>query len=325
MTETMRAIVRQSGGPEVLEIESIELDAPAPGEVQVRNTAIGLNFLDCYQRSGLYPMTLPFVPGNEAAGVIASVGEGVTDFKPGDRVVSKAPPGAYATLRNLPVRNLSHIPDFVSDDVAAAIYLKGLTAYYLLKLTFRVEPGHTILVSAAAGGVGQILVQWGKALGAKVIGIAGGPAKCALVRESGCDVVIDSLSDDIVASVREATGGKGVDVIYDSVGKETFDLSLDCLKPRGLMVSYGNSTGPVTIPNLGILSSKGSLFVTRPTLAHYFPDAESERSAAAELFDAYSMGMFQVRIGQEFALTDIQNAHRAIESRATSGATIIRP
>ncbi|MCB9993772.1 MAG: quinone oxidoreductase [Hyphomicrobiaceae bacterium] len=325
MTESTRIVVRKFGGPDVLELETVDLAPPAAGEIQVRNTAIGLNFLDCYQRSGLYPMSLPFVPGNEAAGIVEKVGEGVTAFKPGDRVVSKTPPGAYATLRNLPERNLAHIPNGVSDDVAAAIYLKGLTAFYLLKLTFPVGPGHTIVVSAAAGGVGQILTQWGRSLGAKVIGIAGGPAKCARVRESGCEIVIDSLSDDIVTKVREATGGKGADVVYDSVGKDTFESSLDCLKPRGLMVSFGNSTGPVAVPNLGILASKGSLFVTRPTLAHYFPDAASERAAARELFDAYLVGTFKIRVGQEFALSDVQSAHQAIESRATSGATIIRP
>lgn len=325
MTMIKRAIVREFGTPDVLQIEEFELASPAAGEVHVKNTAIGLNFLDCYQRSGLYPIPLPFVPGNESAGVVTSVGAGVTFFKPGDRVVGRGPVGSYCEARNVSETTLSHVPSDVSDDDAAAIYLKGLTAYYLLHLTYQVTKDSTILVSAAAGGVGQILTQWAKAKGAKVIAMVGGAAKVKIAENNGCDAVIDTLTQDIVSEVRAATGGEGVDVVYDSIGKDAFESSLDCLKPRGLMVSYGNATGPVTIDNLGILAAKGSLFLTRPTMQGYFPNVEKERAAAEILFAAFAQNAFKIKIGQEFQLSDVKAAHMAIESRSTQGATIIKP
>lgn len=325
MTMIKRAIVREFGTPEAIQIEETELGAPAAGEVQVKNTAIGLNFIDCYQRSGLYPIPLPFVLGNEAAGIVQAVGEGVTHFKAGDRVVGRGPVGAYCQARNVSENSLSLVPSSVSDEEAAAIYLKGLTAYYLIHLTYEVTEDSTILVSAAAGGVGQILTQWAKAKGAKVIAMVGGEAKAEIARANGCDVVIDTLTQDFVAEVQAATDGQGVDVVYDSIGKDTFEPALDCLRPRGLMVSFGNATGPVSIPNLGALAAKGSLFVTRPMMHAYYPNVAAERGAAKKLFEAFAQGAFKVQIGQTFDLVDVQAAHVAIESRATKGASIIKP
>lgn len=318
-------VVRAFGGPDVLVLEDRVLNAPGPGEIRIGQTAIGLNFIDVYHRTGLYPNPLPMVPGSEGAGEVTAVGEGVTDFRIGDRVAYQGALGAYAEERLLPAERAVHIPDGISDETAAAIMLKGLTAHYLLRWTHEVKPGDTILVQAAAGGTGQLLAQWGKALGARVIGTAGGPEKAAQAAENGCDAVIDYRAEDFVARVRDLTAGKGVDVVYDGVGKDTFERSLDCLRPRGLMVSFGNATGPVSIPDLGILSRKGSLYVTRPTTATYYADRAQMLAGAQALFGVLLSGAVKPLIGQRFALEDIASAHRALESRATTGATLVLP
>ena len=321
-----RAIfVRSLGGPEVLSVEEREVGAPGPGEIKVRNKAIGLNFIDTYQRSGLYSVPLPFVAGNEAAGEVIAVGEGVTAFKPGDRIAYSGPVGAYADERLLPADKAVPVPDGVTDEVAAAAMLKGTTAFYLLHWTHEVKAGDRLLIHAAAGGTGQILVQWGKAKGAVVIATAGSDEKCEFARNLGADLAINYRDQDFVAAVKEFTGGKGVDVVYDGVGKATFEPSLDCLRPRGLMVSFGNASGPVSVPSLGILATKGSLYVTRPTSGAYFPDAASLRTAASALFKAIADGTLTIEIGQRLPLTEAAEAHRLLEARETTGATLLIP
>lgn len=318
-------VIHEFGGPEVLKFVDFEIGEPGEGQVKIRNEAIGLNFIEVYHRTGLYPMPLPFVPGQESAGVITAVGKGVTDFAVGDRVCSYAVSGSYSQERLLPAAKLIPIPEGVSFDVAAAIALKGLTACYLLEMTFPVQPGQTILFHAAAGGVGQIAVQWAKTLGAIVIGTVGSPEKAELARELGCDHVINTNKEDFVARVREITGGKGVDVVYDSIGKDTFEASLDCLKPRGMMVSFGNSSGPVSVPNLGILASKGSLYLTRPTTAHYFADRAVELKSAEKLFKKVQDGTIKISIGATYPLAEVAAAQTALAARQTTGSTILRP
>lgn len=318
-------LVRAFGGPEVLTIEDRALDAPGPGQLRIRHTAIGLNFIDVYHRTGLYPNPLPLVPGSEGAGEVLAVGEGVTDFKAGDRVAYQGVLGAYADERLLPAERAVPVPDGISDETAAAVMLKGLTAHYLLRWTHDVRPGQTLLVHAAAGGTGQLLAQWGKALGARVIGTAGGPEKAAQAALNGCDAVIDYRAEDFVARVKDLTGGRGVDVVYDGVGKDTFERSLDCLRPRGLMVSFGNATGPVSIPDLGILARKGSLYVCRPTTGSYYTDRATILAGAQALFDVLLSGAVTPVIGQRFALADVAEAHRALEGRATTGSTLLLP
>ena len=317
--------VRSLGGPGVLSVEERDLGAPGPGELKIRNKAVGLNFIDTYQRTGLYSVPLPFVAGSEGAGEVTAVGEGVTAFKPGDRVAYSGPVGAYADERLLPADKAVPVPDGVSDEVAAAAMLKGTTAFYLLHWTHEVKAGDRLLIHAAAGGTGQILVQWAKSKGAVVIATAGSDEKCAFARTLGADLAINYRDQDFVAAVKEFTGGKGVDVVYDGVGKATFEPSLDCLRPRGLMVSFGNASGPVSVPSLGILATKGSLYVTRPTSGAYFPDASSLRTAASALFKAIADGTLTIEIGQRLPLTEAAEAHRLLEARQTTGATLLIP
>jgi len=315
-------VVREFGGPEVLKLEQREVGAPGPGELRVRHRAIGLNYSDVYNRTGLYKLPLPFVPGGEAAGEVTAVGDGVTDFKPGDRIGYIGPPGAYADERLLPAGRAFAIPDAIDDETAAAAMLKGMTVYYLIFETHRLAAGESTLWHAAAGGVGLIGTQWSKALGATVYGTAGSDEKLDLARAHGCDAVINYKTEDFPARIKELTGGRGVDVVYDGVGKVTFDPSLDCLKPRGLMVSFGNASGYVTIPNLGVLATKGSLYVSRPTAATYFAKTEDLRRAAAALFDVIASGTVKITINQRYRLEDVPEAHRALEARETSGSTI---
>lgn len=317
--------VRQRGGPEVLSLEERSLPEPGQGEVVVRNHAIGLNFIDTYQRSGLYQVPLPFVAGNEGAGEVVKVGPGVSDVKIGDRVAYSGPVGSYAEERIMPAGRLGFIPAGVDYETAAAVTLKGITAYYLLFQTWPVKPGDTILVHAAAGGVGLLLTRWAKALGARVYGTAGSAEKVAMAKAAGADEVINYREDDFVKRVEEFTSGRGVDVVYDGVGKATFEGSLDCLRPRGLMVSFGNASGPVSIPNLVVLSTKGSLFLTRPTSATYVATTEELRAALDAVFTAVADGVIEVAVNQRFALAEAQDAHRALESRETTGSTVLLP
>jgi NADPH2:quinone reductase len=322
---TRAVVVRQLGGPEVLSLEDWPSASPGPGQVALRQTAIGLNFIDTYQRSGLYPVQLPFVAGNEGAGIITAVGEGVAGFRIGDRVAYQGQIGAYATERLVAADRVVAVPDGISDETAAAIMLKGLTAYYLLFKTWPVAKGETILWQAAAGGTGLIATQWAKALGATVIGTAGSDDKVALAKAHGCDHVINYRTEDFAARVSELTGGRGVDVVYDGVGKATFEKSLDCMRPRGLMVSFGNASGVVSIPDVTMLSRKGSLYVTRPTGAHYLGSRAELVEGARLLFEAVSSGAIKVEIGRTFALADAAEAHRALESRETTGSVILLP
>lgn len=317
--------VRAHGGPEVLQLEDRSLPDPGPGEVRVRNRAVGLNFLDTYQRSGLYPTKPPFVAGNEGAGEVTAVGPEVRDVAVGDRVAYYGPMGAYAEERNIPAGRVAPVPEGVDFETAAAVTLKGLTAYYLLFETFRVGPEHTILVHAAAGGVGTLLTRWAAALGARVIGTAGSPEKVALAREAGADAVIDYRREDFVARTRELTDGEGVAVVYDGVGRDTFEGSLDVLRPRGLMVSFGNASGPVSMPSLLVLANKGSLYVTRPTIGTYMGTTEELRTGAKAVFDAVLDGTLEVMIHQRYGLADAAEAHRALEERRTTGATVLVP
>lgn len=323
MTPAIR--VHHTGGPEALSLESIEIGAPGPGQARVRHTAIGVNFIDTYFRSGLYKTALPFVPGNEAAGVVEAVGEGVDFLTPGERVVYAASPGAYAGHRLIEADKLIPLPDGVSDEVAAAACLKGLTAQYLLRRTFRVGPEHTLLFHAAAGGVGLLAGQWAKHLGATVIGTAGSPDKIALARHHGYDHLINYRTEDFAARVLDITDGKKVDVVYDSVGRDTFDGSLDVLKPLGLMVSFGQSSGPVPPFDIATLNAKGSLFLTRPSVFGYNRDRATLLESAAELFDLIGRGIISVPIHQRFALSEARAAHEALEGRATTGSTILIP
>lgn len=318
-------VVREHGGPEQLRLEELEVAAPGPGQLKVRNRAIGLNFVDVYQRTGLYATPLPFVAGNEGAGEVLAVGPGVTGFEPGDRIAYQGPVGAYADERLLPADKAVHLPDGISYEVAAAALLKGATAFYLLHWTHELKAGESVLIHAAAGGTGQILVQWAKAIGATVIATAGSEEKCELVRALGADLVVDYKTDDFVAHVKEFTGGRGVDVVYDGVGKATFEPSLDCLRTRGLMVSFGNASGPVSLPRLGTLAEKGSLYVTRPTGAAYFRTAADIRTAAAALFSMIELGKIKIAIDQTRPLSEAVEAQMALEARATTGSTVLIP
>jgi NADPH2:quinone reductase len=322
---TKAIVVHQLGGPEVLSFEDVAVGEPGPGEIRVRNHAIGLNFVDTYERKGLYKVDPPFIAGSEGAGEVTAIGEGVTLHQVGDRVGYAGPIGAYAEERLLPAERAAPLPAGVDFDTAAAVTTKGITAYYLLHLTHRLEAGETILLHAAAGATGLLIAQWAHAIGARVIGTAGSAEKCALASEHGCDQVINYTDEDFVARVRELTGGKGVDVVYDGVGKVTFEPSLDCLRPRGLMVSFGNASGVVSIPDLGILARKGSLFVTRPTTGTYYARPEDFRAAAAAVYGAVQSGAITPLINQTFALKDAADAHRALEGRQTTGSTLLLP
>lgn len=325
MTKTHAIRLHAFGGPEVLQWEEIELPAPGPNEALIRQTAIGLNFIEIYQRTGLYPLPLPLVLGQEGAGVVEAVGPGVTVVKPGDRVGNASgPSGAYAEKRLYPADRLVPLPDALDDKTAAAILLGGMTARYLVKETFPLKPGHTILFHAAAGGVGQIAVQWAKHLGATVIGTVSA-GKVDLAKSLGCDHVLVSGQDDIAAQVKALTGGRGVDVVYDSVGKDTWDASLDALAPRGMMVTYGNASGPVPAVAPLTLASKGSLFLTRPTLGHYIDTRERLLANAEDLFDVVLSGKVKIHVNQTFALKDVAQAHIALAERRTTGATVLLP
>lgn len=323
---TQAILIRETGGPEVLRVEEIVVPPPAAGEVQVRHTAIGLNFIDVYDRTGLYPMPLPAVPGREAAGVIVGIGRKVKGFRVGDRIAyALSVPGAYSELRNVPAARIVKLPKAIRDEIAAAIMLKGLTAQYLLRRTHRVQKGEWILVHAAAGGVGLLLCQWGRVLGAKVIGVVGSEAKAKLAKQHGCHHVLLAGRDEIVAQVRALTRGAGVHVVYDSVGKDTFFESLDCLRPRGMMVSYGNASGPPPAFSPLELARRGSLFLTRPTLFNYITSPAELTAAARELFALVARKKLKVRVGQRYALADAAQAHRDLEARRTTGSTVLVP
>jgi NADPH2:quinone reductase len=316
----------KTGGPEVLVWEDVEVGDPGQGQIRVRNHAIGLNFVDVYQRSGLYPLPLPSGTGSEAAGVVEAVGAGVTELKVGDRVAyASAPLGAYSEARLYPADRAVKIPDGISFETAAAMMLKGMTAQYLIKRTFKVQPGMTVLWHAAAGGVGLIASQWLKALGATVIGTVGSDAKAALAKAHGCEHTIVYTRENFVERVKEITGGKGVPVVYDSVGKLTFMGSLDCLQPMGMMVSFGNASGPVDSFAPGILQQKGSLYLTRPTLNTYAAKREDLVAIANDLFDVVKSGKVKIEIAQRYALKDAAQAHRDLEARKTTGSTVLTP
>ena len=317
--------IHETGGPEVLRWEELEVAAPGPGEVLLRQTAVGLNFIDTYHRTGLYPLELPTVLGREAAGVVEEVGPEVDGFKPGDRAAYALFPGSYTELRSIPAAQLVPLPDHVDERTAAAVMLKGLTAHYLLRRTHEVQPGETILIHAAAGGVGLIACQWAKHLGATVLGTVGSEAKAELARAHGCDHPILYDREDFVARVHELTDGRGVPVVYDSVGAATFERSRDCLAPLGLMVSFGNSSGAVPPQDLGVLAKKGSLFVTRPTLATYIAKREDLLAAASELFEAMRAGGIRVEVNQSYPLADAARAHTDLEARRTTGSTLLLP
>jgi NADPH2:quinone reductase len=322
MTHIVR--IHKTGGPEVLSWEEVELGKPGPGEVLIRQTAVGLNYIDTYNRSGVYPLKLPSGLGGEGAGVVEAVGQGVVELKPGDRVAyGNAPIGAYAEARLVPADRLVKLPAGVSDEQAAAMMLKGLTAQYLLRQTYRVKPGETILFHAAAGGVGLIACQWAKHLGATVIGTVGDEEKAKLARQNGCDYPILYKHEDFVAKVNSLTQGKKLAVVYDSVGKDTFYKSLDCLAPLGLMVSFGQSSGSVGPVDIGILAAKGSLFLTRPTLNTYTASREDLLTAARELFEVVQSGAVKIAVNQTYPLREAARAHRDLEGRKTTGSTVL--
>ncbi|MDK1372882.1 MULTISPECIES: quinone oxidoreductase [unclassified Sinorhizobium] len=320
-------VVRELGGPEVLKMEGVTLSPPGPGEVQIRQVAIGLNFIDVYFRTGLYKSAtgLPFIPGKEGAGIVTAVGDGVSLFSIGDRVAYASADGAYSSERNVEASQLVKVPDGISLETAAAMMLKGMTAQYLLNQTFKVGPETTLLFHAAAGGVGLIAGQWAKALGATVIGTAGSQEKIELALAHGYDHVINYRTDNFVSRVKELTGGRGVDVVYDSVGRDTYPASLDCLKPRGLWVSFGNSSGPVEAFNIGILAQKGSLFATRPTLFAYVATRPALEACANSLFDVVQSNKVRININQTYPLAEAGRAHTDLETRKTSGTTLLIP
>ncbi len=323
---TNAIVFHQHGGAEVLKWESIGLPPPGRGEVQLRHSAIGVNFIDIYDRSGLYPRALPETPGREAAGVVEAVGPGVRGFKPGQRVAYViGTAGAYCEQRNIAARHLVNLPAGIRDEQAAALMLKGLTAEYLLRRTYRVRPGAHVLIHAAAGGVGSLLTQWARALGAKVMGIGGSEAKLAVAKRQGCHQVFLAGRDDIVESVRRYTRGKMAEVVYDSVGKDTFSESLDCLRPRGMMVSFGNASGPPPAVTPLDLARRGSLFLTRPTLFDYIAQRAELEAAARAMFALVRAGKLRVHVGQRYALADAAQAHRDLETRRTVGASVLVP
>ncbi len=319
--------IQQHGGPEVLALTEVEVGDPGPGQIRIRHHAIGLNFIDVYQRSGLYPQTLPVQLGMEAAGMVEAVGEGVTHLRVGDRAAyASAPPGSYCERRVMPATCVCKLPDAISFETGAAMMLKGLTAQYLLKKTLPqggLKAGDFVLFHAAAGGVGLIATQWAKALGYQLIGTAGSDAKCALAKVHGAAHVINYNTEDFLVRVKEITGGKGVKVVYDSVGKDTWEKSLDCLQPFGLMACFGNASGPVPPFAPGILAAKGSLYLTRQTLFAHITTRESTQAMADDLFEAVSSGKVTIRIDQRYKLEDVQQAHRDLEARKTTGCTIL--
>lgn len=318
--------IEQFGGPEVLQWSDVEVPAPGPGEALIRHTAIGLNFIDTYQRSGLYPLELPSGLGLEAAGVVAAVGAGVDYVQPGDRVAyTSMPPGAYSEQRVYPVDNLVKLPDSVADQTAAAAMLKGLTAWYLLHRSYKAQAGDSVLLYAAAGGVGLIVCQWARALGVNVIGVVSTAEKAALAKQHGAADVVMADAADFVAQVRDLTGGEGVAAAYDSVGRDTFMQSLDCLRPHGTMVSFGNASGPVDPISVMELGKRGSLFLTRPAVFDFVRTPEALRAAAEELFIVLENGTVSIEINQTWPLAEAAAAHRALEARQTTGQTVLLP
>src|SRR5215212_536804 len=315
--------VHETGGPEVLKWEEVDIGEPSSGQIRLRQEAAGLNFIDVYHRTGLYKQELPFTPGVEGAGIVEAVGADVGDLKVGDRVAYGGPIGSYAEVRLIDADRVVKLPDSITSEQAAAMMLQGMTAWMLLRQVHHVQAGETILIHAAAGGVGLIVCQWAKALGATVIGTVGSDEKAELARAHGCDHPIVYTRENFVAEVERITGGAKLPVVYDSVGKDTFLKSLDCLRPRGLMVSFGNSSGPPDPIAPGVLAQKGSLFLTRPTLFHYVAERADLETAAAELFELVASGKVKVEIKQRFALKDAAEAHRALEARRTSGSTVL--
>ena len=319
--------VHKTGGPEVMVYEQIELAAPGPGQIKIKQHAIGVNYIDTYFRMGMYPAPggLPFVVGSEGAGEVIAVGSGVTDLKVGDRVAAVVAMGGYAEERLLPADRAVKLPDNISYEQAAGMMLKGMTAEYLLRRTFKVEKGQTILVHAAAGGVGLILCQWGKHLGATVIGTVGSKDKAALAKANGADHTILYKDEDFVAKVKEITGGKLCDVVYDGVGKTTFPASLDCIRPLGMFVSYGSASGQVDAFNINMLQFKGSLFATRPTLNHYAAKREDLLAIAKDLFEVVGSGAVKIDVRNKYPLKDARKAHEELEGRKTTGSLILLP
>jgi NADPH2:quinone reductase len=321
--------IRQPGGPEELELVDLQVGDPGPGEIRIRHQAIGLNFIDVYHRTGLYPLKMPATIGMEGAGIVEAVGEGVTHLKAGDRAAyASQPPGSYAEVRVMPAKTVCKLPDAISFETGAAMMLKGLTAQYLLKRTQPqggLQAGDHVLFHAAAGGVGLIACQWAKAMGLQLIGTAGSDEKCALAKSLGAAHVINYNKEDFQARVKEITGGKGVKVVYDSVGKDTWDKSLDCLSPFGLMASFGNASGPVPPFAPAMLAAKGSIYVTRQTLFTHIATREATQQMSDDLFDVVASGKVQIRIEQRYPLAEVQQAHRDLEARKTTGSTILLP
>jgi len=323
MAKAMR--FHKQGGPEVMQYDDVQVGDPGPGQVRIRHTAIGVNFVDVYQRSGLYPMQLPMVAGNEAAGVVDAVGQGVTELKAGDRVAYTGLPGSYCDLRIVPADRMVKLPQGISDEQAASMMLKGLTVHYLIHTTYPVKKGETVLWHAAAGGVGLIACQWLKALGVTVIGTAGSDEKCSLAKAHGAEHVINYSRENFVERVKSITGGKGLPVVYDAVGKTTWEGSLDCLRPRGLMVSFGNASGAVPPVNIGIFQAKGSLYLTRPTLATHIASRADLVERANSLFDVVKSGKVKIETTQRYKLADAAQAHRDLEGRKTTGSIVLQP
>lgn len=317
-------IIEENGGPEVLKVVDREVGEPGPGQVRIRQKAVGLNFIDCYQRSGLYKLSLPHALGMEAAGVIEAAGDGVTHLKPGDRAAYAAtPPGAYAEARVMPAAQVCPLPDAISFEDAASVMLQGLTVHYLFRRTTPIAKGDTVLFHAAAGGVGLLACQWARSEGIRLIGTAGSDEKCRLAEDHGADVCINYRTDDFVARVKELTGGKGVPVVMDSVGKDTFDGSLDCLSPFGMMILFGSASGPVPPFDLQRLAAGGSLKITRPTIFSHISDHDVCQLMARELFEKLEGGAVKTSIGHRYPLDQVPEAHRALESRETTGSTIL--
>jgi NADPH:quinone reductase len=318
--------IHEPGGPEVLRYEDIEVAAPGPGEVRLNQKVCGLNYIDVYHRMGAYPLPYPAAIGMEGMGVVEALGEGVTAFKVGDRVAyADMPPGAYAEARNMPWDRLVKLPDSIDDQTAAAMMLQGMTVEYLIRRTFKVSKGDTVLFHAAAGGVGLIACQWLNHLGATVIGTVGSEEKAALAKAHGCHHTINYRSEDFVARVKEITEGKGVPVVYDSVGKDTFDGSLDCLKPRGMMVLFGAASGPAPSIDPNVLNKKGCLYLTRPSLMVYNKQREELETCAAALFDVVTSGKVKIEVNQTYPLSETAQAHRDLEARKTTGSTVLLP
>jgi len=322
---TNAIMIQQPGGPEEMRWEEVQIGAPGPGEVRLTQSAIGLNYIDCYHRSGLYPLEMPHGIGMEAAGTVEEVGGGVTELAVGDRVAYACPPpGAYAEVRNISADKVVKLPDSIDNETAAAMMLQGMTVQYLIRSTFRVQAGQTVLFHAAAGGVGLIACQWLKQLGVTVIGTVGSPEKAELAKAHGCDHTILYREESFVDRVLELTDGVGVPVVYDSVGSDTYPGSLDCLEPRGMFVSFGNASGPITNFDPGLLAAKGSLFFTRPTLMTYTASRDDLVASANDLFEAVQKGV-KIEIHQRYALQDAAQAHRDLEARKTTGSTIFLP